>query len=187
MITTDLSNFYHFYPANVTLVGAQHKSKTNFMAVAWNTGISFDPPLFGVAVSEKRFTHHMIVETGVFTCNFLTMESLELIHACGRVSGRDVDKVQALDIPLEDSRVIPCPTIKTSYAAYECILKDRYSVGDHDLFIGEVVAVHLQPDGVKNRILNPEKLDFSLYMGNNTYISTNPGALKEMPAEITVK
>lgn len=186
MITTDLTSFYHFYPANVTLVGAKQGAKTNFMAAAWNTGLSFNTPLFGVAISPKRYTHQMIMDTGIFTCNFLSMKALDMIHACGRLSGRDVDKVPTLNIPLEDSQSIPCPTIQTAYAAYECVLRDRYPVGDHDLFVGEVVAVHTREGTMKDGLLNANDLTFTLYLGSNTYLTTDPHTQKTMPAEWSV-
>ncbi|RMF07661.1 MAG: flavin reductase, partial [Candidatus Neomarinimicrobiota bacterium] len=84
MITTRIDSFYHFYPATTALVGAKRGRQVNFMAAAWNTGVSFDPPLFGVAISPKRFTHGMIVESGEFTCNFLPFRQRNLIHRCGR-------------------------------------------------------------------------------------------------------
>jgi flavin reductase (DIM6/NTAB) family NADH-FMN oxidoreductase RutF len=188
MITTNVTNFYHFYPCLVTLVGARRGDKINFMAAAWNVGLSFQPPLFGVSIAPKRFTHQMIVDTGEFTCNFLPMVEIETIHGTGRVSGRDYDKVELFSIPLEPPRIITCPTIASAYAAYECRLVHRYPVGDHDLFVGEVVAVHSRPEVLqKNGLLDPEQIEFAMYLGSNTYISTAATSVQSQPAEIKVK
>lgn len=187
MITTDLSQFYHFYPHNVTLVGARRGEKVNFMAVAWNAGTSFDPPLFVVAISPKRFTHDMILESQEFTCNFLSLAHIDIIHGTGRVSGRDCDKVKAFSIPLEDSVVIECPVIQIAYAAYECKLVHHYPAGDHNLFVGEVVAAHYDEDAIKPQgLLNPETINFTLYLGSNTYISADQATVRTMPAEIEI-
>jgi flavin reductase (DIM6/NTAB) family NADH-FMN oxidoreductase RutF len=187
MISTDISNYYHFYPSNVTLVGAKRGDQVNFMAAAWNTGMSFDPPLFSVFIAPKRHTHDMILESGEFTCNFLSMEHLEIIHGTGRTSGRDIDKVKALGIPLQEPAVIGCTVIELAYAAYECKLIHHYESGDHSLFLGEVVALHCDeklclPDG----LLDPTQVDFTLYLGANTYITTQTNTMKKMPAEIEI-
>lgn len=184
MITTQIDSFYHFYPALTALVGTKTDAGTNFMAAAWTTGLSFDPPLFGVAISPRRHTHGMIEKSGAFTCNFLGLEHLKLIHACGRLSGRDVDKVTALKIPLEASVKIACPTIESAYAAYECVLRHQYPVGDHDLFVGQVVAIHTREEALKDGILDARALRFTLYQGNNRYLTTDPESGVSLPAVI---
>jgi len=181
MITTKISGLYHFYPSTVTLVGAKHKGQVNYMAAAWNTVLSFDPPLFGVSIAPKRFTHHMIAETGEFTCNFLTADHLDIVHGSGTLSGGDVDKIEKLGIKTTDSITIECPIIAASYAAYECKLMHTYKVGDHDLFVGEVTAIHQDDDILdKDGILDSESLPFSMYIGTNTYISADPSTKKKM-------
>lgn len=187
MITTDLTSYYHYYPCNVTLVGARREGKINFMAVAWNMCLSFSPPLFGVSIAPQRFTHDMILEAGQFTANFLALEEIATVHGTGRVSGRDYDKVALFSIPLEDARVIDCPTIKSAYAAYECRLIDHHPAGDHNLFVGEVVAIHYDPEAFTGQgLLNPEKVSPTMYLGSNTYLTAAAEALKRMPAEITI-
>ncbi|MCH7658996.1 MAG: flavin reductase family protein [Bacteroidetes bacterium] len=187
MITKDISKFYQFYPCNVTLVGARKGNRVNFMAAAWNVGLSFNPPPFGVSISPKRFTHDMIVKSGEFTCNFLPIENIDIIHGTGRTSGRDYDKVELFSIPLEKPQVIDCPTIESAYAAYECRLVHQYPVGDHNFFVGKVVAVHYNNEVITQKgLLNTEKINFAMYLGSNTYISTDPGTMRLLPAEIEV-
>lgn len=187
MIKTQITEFYQFYPCNVALVGACKGEQVNFMAAAWNTGLSFKPPLFGVAIAPQRYTYGLITESREFTCNFLSIEHLKQIHGTGRVSGRDIDKVKAFRIDLEESQVIDCPTIASAYAAYECRLVHQYPVGDHDFFVGEVVAIHTDPEVIQNNgLLDPEKIPFTLYLGSNTYLSTDPRQVISMPVEITL-
>lgn len=182
-----LVNFYHFYPCNVTLVGARRGDRVNFMAAAWNTALSFHPPLMGVSISPARFTHDMITQSQEFTCNFLPFEEIETIHGTGRISGRDYDKVEVFSIPLEDPEVINCPTIKSAYAAYECKLIYHYPVGDHNFFVGEVVAVHWDEEGVTAKgLLDPLEINFPMYMGSNTYLTADAASVRVMPAEIEV-
>ncbi|RMF08284.1 MAG: hypothetical protein D6762_06040 [Candidatus Neomarinimicrobiota bacterium] len=103
------------------------------------------------------------------------------MHRCGRVSGRDTDKVRAFDIPLEESVRIGCPTIATAYAAYECVLRHRYPVGDHDWFVGEVVAIHADDEATREGLLDPDQVDFPLYLGRNTYLTTDSATRIVLP------
>ena len=65
---------YFYYPRLVCVVGVRDESRstTNFAPVAWTTPLSSDPPLFGVCLSPKTYSHQLALKTGEFTVNFLT-------------------------------------------------------------------------------------------------------------------
>jgi len=185
MISTEIAGFYHFYPSIAAVIGASFENKTNFMAAAWHTGVSHSPPLYLVSVAPKRHTYDMIVRSGEFTVNFLPMDKLTIIHGSGIVSGAEIDKVNKLRIPLEESIIVKCPTIESAYAAYECRVVHRYPAGDHSLFVGEVVAVHSDGSLISERgMLDPEQIDFAMYLGANTYISANPDSMRVLPEDL---
>ena len=185
MISTEIAGFYHFYPSIAAVVGAQRSDKVNFMAAAWHTGVSHSPPLYLVSIAPKRHTHDMIMETSEFTCNFLPIDQLKIIHGCGIVSGADIDKVAKLKIPLEKSIQVKCPVIASAYAAYECRVVHQYPAGDHTLFVGEVAAVHIDETRISARgILDPNKIDFAMYLGSNTYISDDPTSEQILPGDL---
>jgi flavin reductase (DIM6/NTAB) family NADH-FMN oxidoreductase RutF len=172
-VTTSLEKFQYFYPYTVALVGAKTAEHTNFMACAWHTALSFNPPLFGILVAKKRLTHRVITEAGEFSVNFLGREDIQLSAQMGRISGHDRDKIQEFQVKLAPSRLIQSPILETAYAAMECRLQETRSFGDHDLFIGEVVAVHQEEgsfDG--NGVLDPAKVKPLLYLGGDFYTTT---------------
>ncbi len=47
-------------PGPVVLVTSKHEEVVNIMTAAWTTPISHDPPLVGVSISPRRFTHELI-------------------------------------------------------------------------------------------------------------------------------
>ena len=185
MISKNITGFYHFYPSIAAVVGAQRGDKVNFMTAAWHSGISHSPPLYLVSIAPKRHTHDMIMETGEFTCNFLPIDQLKIIHGCGIVSGVDFDKIDKLKIPLGKSIQVECPVIASAYAAYECRVVHQYPAGDHTLFVGEVAAVHIDEARISERgILDPAKIDFAMYLGSNTYISADPTSEQILPGDL---
>ncbi|MFQ6117047.1 MAG: flavin reductase family protein, partial [Candidatus Bipolaricaulia bacterium] len=128
--------FCHFYPTLATVVTVRAKDKRNAMAVAWGSPISFAPPLYGVSISPKRYTHGLILEAGEFAVNFLPIEARRLVAAVGRTSGREVDKFARFAIEVEEPFKTDSPILKAAYAAYECKLLEHRRFGDHDWFVG---------------------------------------------------
>ncbi|MEW5806556.1 MAG: flavin reductase family protein [Acidobacteriota bacterium] len=182
---TDLEPFYYFYPKNTCAVGSSFEGKTNFMAVAWSTAISYRPPIYGVSISDKRFTYHLIKRSGEFSVNFLPCEKLDLMHTFGRTSGKDTDKVAKLNIRLKESLKTCAPILEDAYAGFECLLLDARDYGDHTFFIGKVVAIHYDEtifDG--EGIIRIEEIDPILYLGNNQYATSKRDSRIIKPQEV---
>lgn len=180
-ITTSLDKFQYFYPYTVNLVGAQTEDRINYMSCAWHTALSFDPPLFGVLISKKRLTHQVISEAGEFTVNFLSADKVKLSAQMGRTSGYDLDKIKEFQVRLAPAKIIRTPVISDAYVCLECKLIDVRAYGDHDLFVGEVLAVHENEKSFnKEGVLDTWKIQPLLYLGSDFYITTNPESLKHV-------
>ena len=180
-ITTQIKKFQYFYPYSVAIVGAQTDSQLNYMACAWHTALSFDPPLFGILISKKRLTHQVISKAREFTVNFISTDRVKLSAQMGRRSGHDMDKIKEFKVRLSPSRIIRSPILEDAYVAFECKLIDTKSYGDHDLFVGEVLAVHEEEKSfTAEGVLEPRKIQPLLYLGSDFYITINPDTLKHV-------
>ena len=162
--------YYYHYPTVVAIVVTKFEDRVNLMSVAWHTQISFDPPLYGILISPKRFTHKLLKKSKEFTLNFLEYEDYEIAAFVGRSSGRDVDKVSAFDIELSEGRFVNVPIISRAYAAYECETVDIRDYGDHTLFVGRILGVHYREDAFENNSPNVNTL---LYLGSDTYTTVD--------------
>lgn len=180
-VKTQLQKFQYFYPYTVALVGAQAGKRVNFMSCAWHTALYFDPPLFGILVSKKRLTHEIISEAREFTVSFLSFDRIKLSAQMGRKSGHDIDKVREFGLKLRPAKVLKSPLIEEAYVAFECRLAEVRPFGDHDLFVGEVLAVHEDAHAFNSEgILNPMKIRPLLYLGSDFYITIDPDTLKHV-------
>jgi flavin reductase (DIM6/NTAB) family NADH-FMN oxidoreductase RutF len=56
-------------------------------------------------------------------------------------SGRDGDKFAATGLTPTEAREIEAPLIAECVAHIECGVAERVTLGDHDLFVGSVLAV----------------------------------------------
>lgn len=180
-ITTQIKKFQYFYPYSVAIVGAQTDNQLNYMACAWHTAFSFDPPLFGILISKKRLTHQVISIAREFTVNFISADRVKLSAQMGRRSGHDMDKIKEFQVRLSPSRIIRSPVLEDAYVAFECKLIDTRAYGDHDLFVGEVLAVHEEEKSfTAEGVLEPQKIQPLLYLGSDFYITINPDTLKHV-------
>ena len=117
-----------------------------------------NPVIVGIAIAKPRYSHELISTTREFVVNLPTASMLETVDKCGSVSGRDVDKFAAFGLtPIPADKVKP-PLIAECLINIECRLLDVREVGDHDLFLGEVVAEHGVADALDedDRILVKE-------------------------------
>jgi len=166
------TGFYHYYPVVPTVVVVKEGEKLDALACAWHIALSFEPPLFGVAISPKRYSYKLIRESNEFTANFLTFDNVGIIAAVGRTSGKEVDKFSTYDIKTAPSVEIGTPVLKDAFAAYECKVVRQIKTGDHTLFVGEILAIHYQRKYFRKNNNTPDLKHFTpaLYLGSDHYI-----------------
>jgi len=155
------------------------------MAAAWHMPISFNPPLYGVAISPKRLTYQLIADSKEFGVNFLPFEAAELVASVGGSKGEEVDKFQRFNIARDKSVKTTVPILEAAYAAYECKLVDDRDYGDHRLLVGEIVAVHqLKEVFAPEEILDLDKIDPALYLGHEVYVTTSRDTVRSLDREV---
>ena len=165
------TGFYQYYPVIPAVIVVKSEDALDALACAWYSALSFDPPLFAISIAPRRYSYQMLKKSGEFTANFMEFDSAGTIAALGRTSGREIDKFAAYRIKTLPSTEIETPVLKDAYAAYECRIVKRHRTGDHDLFIGEVLAVHYKEKAFdkKTRVPSLSKLTPALYLGADHY------------------
>lgn len=133
-------------PGCVVLLTSAHRDRRNVMTLAWHTPLSRRPPLVGIAVAQKHFTAELISASEEFALNIPGAGLLREVFFCGRVSGREKDKFKETGLLLEAAKKIHPPLIAQCPAYLECGVVGRHRVGDHYLFVGEVLAAGADPD-----------------------------------------
>lgn len=106
----------------------------NGMIVSWASQISYEPPLFMVAVHPNRYSHRLLVQSGYFALHILAREQKDLL---ARFKGPDAgEKFES--IAWEDG-VTGCPVLENCIGCMECRIVQDLSPGNHTLFMGQVV------------------------------------------------
>ncbi|MBI4331868.1 MAG: flavin reductase family protein [Chloroflexi bacterium] len=162
-------SFSFHYPGAPIIVTAKHGLKENAMTAVWHCPLSFSPSLYGIALSSRRFTCQLILDSKEFGVNFMPLEKVELVAAVGGSRGAEIDKFEKFKLAKEKPLKTSVPVLKDACATYECRLHDHRTYGDHELLVGEVVAVHYEKDAFTERGLNLQAVNALLYLGGDNY------------------
>ena len=122
-------------PGPVALVTTMYHDQPNIMTAAWMQPLSLSPLLISIAVQPSRLTYEFMTKTEVFTLNIPTVDLLSAVHLCGMISGNEKDKFEATGLTPELGVATEAPLIAECVAHIECEVRDRVSIGDHDLFV----------------------------------------------------
>lgn len=137
----DFCEFYHrlLSPRVATLIVAlREDGKPNVMPAAWHTPVSVRPPILAVCISPSRYTHPLILKNKEFTVNIPDLSMKDAVETAGSKSGRDFDKSSLFKFT--PATKIETPLIDGAIGTIECELSQAIDVGDHTVFLGNVVA-----------------------------------------------
>ncbi|KUO69841.1 MAG: flavin reductase [Desulfosporosinus sp. BRH_c37] len=141
------------FPVPTVLVTSQNEgSNPNIITIAW-TGVLASGPQLVVYISMRpsRYSHQLITQSMEYVINIPSAEQAQIVDYCGLVSGKDVDKFQITGLtPLEASQV-KAPLIAECPVNLECRVRQIVSLGTHDIFIADVLAVHYNNEVLDER------------------------------------
>lgn len=164
----------HSYPGMVAMITTRFLNEKNIMAAGWHSYISMEPPLYGVAIGQTRYTNQLIEKAGCFAINFLKGEDITTIQLSGIYSGNKINKFKELSLSYDEGHFAQLPILDNAYMAYECEVYDKQSYGDHDWVVGEIKACYRDESlFLDNGLPNFNKLNIPLYLGRSQYYITN--------------
>jgi flavin reductase (DIM6/NTAB) family NADH-FMN oxidoreductase RutF len=125
--------FGHF-ATGVTVVSTLAGNETWGMTANAVTSLSLDPPLILVAVIRDTSTDTYLKASRVFAVSILAADQRDLST---RFSGPGPRDFADLEIK---TAVTGCPILCDSIAWVDCQVKDILPGGDHEIYLGEIVA-----------------------------------------------
>ena len=132
------------YPLPAVLVTSKSADgAADVCTVAWAGTVCSDPVMVSISLRPSRKSYVNIRESGAFVVNITTEELAHATDFCGVRSGRDLDKFRAEGLLTEPAEKIDCPMLTASPVNLECRVREELALGSHTLFIGEVLAVHV--------------------------------------------
>lgn len=168
---------FHYYPHHPVVIGVSDGKNVNFMPCVWNTGLSYEPFLYGVSVRKERHTNKILKKAKFFSINFLDFKHVNLIRSLGRSSGKLINKTKEFKINFSKGFLSNVPILSNAYLSFECRKKYQNKYGTHTLFVGKVELIHTENKISKKSILDTSKISPTLYLGADHYISINKKSL----------
>ena len=157
------------YPSLTTIVGAEVDGKPNWITIAhvgiMNHPYGEVPQYLSIGLHSSHYTNRGIHEHGEFSINIPSQTMLQLTDYAGLVSGEKVDKSRLFT--LERGSLSHAPLIADCPVSMELKLSQTVQLGQHEVFIGEVVNTYIdeacltdgKPDLAK---INPLLFDFMM-------------------------
>jgi len=167
-------NIHYLGVTPVVLISCiDSKGKPNIITIGAVGFACPKPPILGIAVTPKRYSHHLIKDSGEFVINIPSVNQLNVAKYCGSTSGRDIDKFKKLNLTPEPASRLKAPLIKECPVNIECKVRNIAHLGSHDYFFGEIVAVHIEESIMDEEgDIDPKKL--------NPLIAFWPGKREEL-------
>lgn len=140
----DQKAFYNL-TYGVYLVSTKSWDRVNGCITNTCIQVASNPTRLAIAVNNGNYTCDLIKESGLFTVTLLDQTcSFETIKHFGFQSGRDVDKFEDIDCPVDCNNV---PYLCwQSCAVFSCKVVSSQDLGTHTLFIGEVCDAKVLSD-----------------------------------------
>lgn len=153
------------YPSLTTIVGSVVDGNPNWMTVAhvgiMNHAMGDIPQYLGISVHPSHHTNVGIREHGQFSINVPSRAMLEVTDYVGIVSGKSTDKSGLFEVfqgTLEFAPMIAqCPL------TMECRVRQTVIVGEHELFIGELVQTYACLECLTDGKIDMSKVDPLLF------------------------
>ena len=139
------------YPVPAVLVTCGPLEKPNIITLAWVGTVCSSPPMVGISIRPSRYSHGLVRQHGEFAVNLPTADLVRATDYCGTVSGRKVDKFKQAALTPVPAKAIGTAIIAECPVNIECRVVRVISLGSHDLFVGEIVAVQADAEVLNDR------------------------------------
>jgi flavin reductase (DIM6/NTAB) family NADH-FMN oxidoreductase RutF len=135
------------FPLPAVMVSCRHKNeRPNIITLSWVGVVCSEPPMVGIAIRKNRFSYGIIKKSGTFVVNVPKGDQLKATDFCGTVSGKSTDKFAEMKLTPATCEKTGAPMIEECPVSLECVVRQELELGSHTLFIGEIVATHIDSE-----------------------------------------
>jgi flavin reductase (DIM6/NTAB) family NADH-FMN oxidoreductase RutF len=113
-------------------------------AVNWLTQASFSPPLVVLGAKADAPSTGMIEQSGMFLINVLETGQVPLASSFFKHVEPNGNKLGDAEFTLSPNGL---PVLKDALSFFECRVREKVAIGDHTIFVGEVVEAGVQREG----------------------------------------
>jgi flavin reductase (DIM6/NTAB) family NADH-FMN oxidoreductase RutF len=138
-------------PCPVVLLSVAGEDRPNIITLSWVANVCSKPPTIVAGIRPERHSYNLVKKAGEFVLNIPSIELIEGTEFAGTKSGRDFDKFAECGFTTEPAIKVNAPMIKECPINIECKTTQVIPLGAHDLFIAEVVAIHVNESALNEK------------------------------------
>ena len=133
--TSEIENVFKLIGKDWMLITASDGEKVNCMTASWgNMGVLWNNDVCTVFIRPQRYTYEFVEKSDTLSLSFFGEKYREALGFCGRVSGRDCDKIkeagftsalfEKTPIICEADMVLVCKKLYADDIKEECFVSD---------------------------------------------------------------
>lgn len=145
------------FPMPMTVIGTKVAGVNNFMAAAWVSMASYQPPKIAITLGNHHYTNKGIKENCAFSVNFPSVENMKKVDYAGLVTGEKEDKSKLFTVFYGQSE--NAPMISEFKLNVECKLDKVVVNGLNETFVGDIVGIHADETILKDGKIDLDQLD----------------------------
>jgi flavin reductase (DIM6/NTAB) family NADH-FMN oxidoreductase RutF len=130
-------------PSGLYVVGSRAGDRRNGMTLNWASQLSSKPKLVGIAVEKPAFTHELITEGRVFSLCIIDREDRAIVRKFTKPVEVDAAASTLNGFRYRDGKT-GAPILEQAVAYLDCEVRQDVDLGDHTLFVGEIVDAAFQ-------------------------------------------
>lgn len=123
-------------PSGCSILTVEHAGRSTGMLVSWVQQAAFSPPSISVGVKRGRPAGSLIDGSRKFVLNVVGEDPKPMFKRFGKGFSLEEDAFAGLTIEASEFG----PLIPECIAQLGCRVVEKVAVGDHDLYVAEVVA-----------------------------------------------
>lgn len=144
-----------FKPSTLVLVLSNSENKgPNVMTAAWWMLAGYNPLRYLLSVDHKTYTYEIIEENQQFVLSAPTRDMIDAVTLCGKVSGREIDKIDHLDLKTLSASEIDVPILQNAVGNVECEVMESFDFKGCTYYFGSVEKAYVSKDDLNGRILS---------------------------------
>jgi flavin reductase (DIM6/NTAB) family NADH-FMN oxidoreductase RutF len=136
------------YPEQVAIAIARDlEGRYNPITLGWHMQTSHQPPMMAISVGLTRHSLPAIRSSREFVLSYPSPAMAGDALYFGTHSGSEGDKLRARDVRTQPAAKIDGILLADAVANLECEVASEHATGDHVIFVGRVLAAHVNEDG----------------------------------------
>lgn len=138
----------------VLVVSNSPEHEPNVMAAAWWMVGGYRPFRYLLAVAQHTHTHDLIESNPEFVMAVPTTDMIDALTVAGKLSGRDIDKLDHLDLETVPGKGVDVPLLVDAVGNVELEVMESFEYADTTYYFGDVQHAFVTPGAMNGRVLS---------------------------------